>query len=84
MNLEYVFKELPEQHRMIIKSGMATNSIQILFNNARSECETQLFFIDDTLDADVFKLRYLELKKSIQAYDEILSLIHKLKQGDLK
>ena len=84
MSLEYIYDKMPDEHKLIVKSSLTTNSIQILLHDAKVECQDQLFFIDDTLSSDDFKLRYIELKKSVQAYDTILNLIDKLKQGDLQ
>jgi len=84
VNLEYIYTKLPSQHKEVIKSSLATEAIQILFHDAMIECENQLKHIDLDLSPDKFKLKFLELKKSVLAYEEITSLIHKLKQGDLK
>jgi hypothetical protein len=84
MNLESVFYNLPEHHKHIIKSSLATESVQILFTDAMLECESKLGQLSTELQPEAFKLRYLEVKKSILAYDSILTLITKLKQGELK
>jgi len=79
MNLDYIYAQMPDHIKQTIKGGIVNEHVRILFYDTMQSKLAELQYLDTDLPSDIFKLQFMELKKSVMAYKEILTLIDQLK-----
>ncbi len=84
MSLEYVYSEMPSHIRETIKLSVVNEHMMIFLHDVVKYEEASLLLIDTGLSSADFKAKYIEIQKSIKAYDSLLTLITKLKEGTIK
>ncbi len=80
MQIDYVYNKLSFDRKEILKASLGNDIVKSFFHDVLIEEQTKLQSLDSNVTAEEFKYKYISVKNSINAIEDLINLINKLKK----
>ncbi len=86
MNIGYIYGKLSSDRKEILRGALGSDIVRSFFSDIAEEEKRILFSLDTDCSSEEFKQKYLAVKKSIAALEDLMRLIDTLKKqnGEIK